>query len=361
MRSIFGSIFRRFRGDNNKSLSNISVSQQQSTFFNSSPIKNQNQPSTESAQTNSVIPQPQVLSPSYSKTRSDFSLRSVKKRASITPEQFRKSLENIGDEPQTPLSSLMLSPNSSLMRPYGSTKKTTIIQSPANKDNADDLDKTEEIFDFEKSATQTPIKRKTTRIMKNPLQPPIRLVITPRMKQGEIEKQYALGELSKLKKANQISSEVRDQIFTMFASQLDHYNQKKSKEDQLQQQRESKDKEQSDASKKPEEIMNECSALLANLQNETQKWNSVQLPTVSIIDDQPTEDELIPPEPVSLSTQNVEDITVGLDKLSLVPQTLVAKIMEIEENQKDVAVFCHQISNSQADPLRIVMSTKVNE
>ena len=356
MKNFFGGIFRRFRTQSSQEIENNEETTQNysSNFFSQYSNRSPQIPKNAIEQNEGIVP---ISSPTPSR-KSDFSFRSVKKRASITPEQFRKSLENDSNEPQTPLSisgiSLQLS---SLNSPFGSAKKM-------NEKHSEEEEKTEEIFDFEKSANQTPMnKNRGNRRRGASLKPLIRLVYTERMKQGEIEKRAFLYELSRLAKLNMITEDSRDQIFSRFASQLDHFNQKKTKEDQMLQKQEKKNENENqiDPSKSPEEIMRECEESLNKLKEETDKWTNVEIPPLDLSITERHENEIVDAENVELETTKVaEDFIISLDKLILFPQTIESEINNLEQKKVDLAqILCQSIS-SQADPVSIVSSTKRN-
>ena len=354
MKRFFGNIFRRFKSDDSQSFNN-----QTEITDTTSPIFSPATKSYTSTQPISIPKSPQIqpikdhYSPSQSRSKSEFSLRSVKKRASITPEQFRKSLQqDPNDSSQFSLSQLNLD-LSDIQSPFSSS----FMPTPKNQNK----EKTE-IFDFEKSAKQTPIvPKKRQRPGMIALQPPIRLVYTERMKQGEIEKRACLFELSKLTKNQLITEEERDLIFSNFASQLDHFNQKKSKEDQLlSKQAKEKGKEPTfDPSKSPEEIIKECQKMVDRLRDEAELWSNVEMPPVSLNIPEIPENEITLPKQINLESIYLsQELITNLDHLSKIPQSMQAQIEEIEEEQNELALMLNQIAPPKADILMTVLGTK---
>ena len=155
----------------------------------------------------------------------------------------------------------------------------------------------------------------------------------------------------------------RDQIFSRFASQLDHFNQKKTKEDQMlqQQQKKNENENQIDSSKSPEEILKECEDSLNKLKEETQKWTVVEVPPLDLsITDKP-ENQIIDAENVEIESSKIaEDFITSLDKLILLPQTIESKLNHLDQKKIEVAGVLNQAISIQADPVSIVASTKRN-
>ena len=330
-------------------LFNIFKKSESSTASSEAPVKKSSEENSfwqNSKQSDNFVENysPTILSPMHSTTRSSLSARHVKNRGKITPEQFRNGFSEQTDDLSLSYSYI----------------PSPVQQTPTKKvffeEEEEEEERTESFIDIEKSAVQTPMTVKRSRVIKGPAQPLIKLKITQTTREGEIEKQAAMLELSKLVRLKLIPTEIRDQIFSSFALRLDQFNKKKSKRDEERSQREQLESMRT-MEKNPEDPVKECNAMMEKLEIEKNRWSKVELPKPIVVAERKNKRN-ITLEPVKRRTQYSEELIVQLDKLSLAIQSFDAANKEIGDMCNEIAASLSEIATSSADPLLIASRTK---